>query len=73
MSPLLFSLFVEDLELFLQRSVDCGLTVYDITLILLLFTHEHQKRYFHSWLRHSCNYCFCCSFSEIKIDLTLKK
>ena len=37
MSPILFSLFVEDLELFLQRSVDCGLTVYDITLILLLF------------------------------------
>ena len=29
------------------------------------FTHEHQKRYFHSWLR--------CSFDEIKIDLTPKK
>ena len=40
MSPILFSLFVEDLELFLQRSVDCGLTVYGITLILLLFADD---------------------------------
>ena len=40
MSSLLFSLFVEDLELFLQKSVDCGLTVYDITLILLLFADD---------------------------------
>ena len=40
MSPILFSLFVEDLELFLQRSVDCGLTVYDITLILLSFADD---------------------------------
>ena len=34
MSPILFSLFVEDLEL------DCGLTVYDITLILQLFADD---------------------------------
>ena len=40
MSPILFSLFVEDLELFLQRNVDCGLTVYGITLILLLFADD---------------------------------
>ena len=40
MSPILFHLFVEDLELFLQRNVDCGLTVYDITLILLLFADD---------------------------------
>ena len=41
--------------------------------IVFYFTHEHQKRYFHLWLRHSRKYCFCCSFGEIKIDLTLKK
>ena len=29
-------------------------------------SHEHQKFYFHS-------YCFWCSFSEIKFDLTLKR
>lgn len=40
MSPILLSLFVEDLELFLQRNIDCGLTVYDITLILLLFADD---------------------------------
>ena len=37
------------------------------------FTHEHQKWYFHFWLRHLCIYCFKCSFGKIKIDLTLKK
>ena len=44
--------------------------------IVFYFTHEHQKWYFHwwhSWLRHSWKYCFCCSFGEIKINLTLKK
>ena len=37
------------------------------------FTHEQQKRYFHSWLRLSWKYRFWCSFDEIKIDLTPKK
>ena len=40
---------------------------------LIFFTHEHQKGYFHLWLRHSGKYSFWCSFDEIKIDLTPKK
>ena len=40
MSPILFSLFVEDLELFLQDSTLSGLNINDITLILLLFADD---------------------------------
>ena len=40
MSPLLFSLFVEDLELFLQNDVSSGLSIDDIVLILLLFADD---------------------------------
>ena len=36
-SPALFSLFLEDLELFLQGDQTCGLTFDDITFILMLF------------------------------------
>lgn len=40
MSPILFSLFVEDLELFLQGDVDSGLVINDIVLTLLLFADD---------------------------------
>ena len=40
MSPILFSLFVEDLELFLQDGVHSGLNIEDIILILLLFADD---------------------------------
>ncbi len=40
MSPLLYSLFVEDLELSLQDNVAPGLSIDDITLILLLFADD---------------------------------
>jgi len=40
MSPLLFSLFVEDLELFLQNDLQSGLNIDDIVLILLLFADD---------------------------------
>ena len=39
-SPIMFSLFIEDLELFLQRDVHSGLLLDDITLILLLFADD---------------------------------
>ena len=39
-SPVLFSLFVEDLELFLQNDINCGLTFDNIVLILLLFADD---------------------------------
>ena len=40
MSTILFSLFVEDLELFLQNKIDSGLTLDDIILILLMFADD---------------------------------
>jgi hypothetical protein len=40
LSPILFSLFVNDLELFLQDSNLSGLNIDDITLILLLFADD---------------------------------
>ena len=40
MSPILFSLFVEDLELYLQDSVTSGLSIDDIVLIVLLFADD---------------------------------
>ena len=40
MSPILVSLFLEDLELFLQNKFDSGLIVDDIVLILLLFADD---------------------------------
>lgn len=36
-SPVMFSLFVEDLELFLQDRENFGLNLHDVCLILLLF------------------------------------
>ena len=39
-SPLLFSLFIEDLELFLQEDQNCGLRLDDITFLLLLFPDD---------------------------------
>ena len=40
LSPIIFSLFLEDLELYLQEIVDSGLSLNDLTLILLLFAHN---------------------------------
>ena len=40
MSPLLFSLFIEDLELFLMKDLNSCLTIDDITFILLLFADD---------------------------------
>ena len=39
-SPALFSLFIDDLELFLQWDQTCGLTFDDITFILMLFADD---------------------------------
>ena len=39
-SPLLFSLFVEDLELYLQDRATCGLSMEEINIILLLFADD---------------------------------
>ena len=39
-SPMLFSLFIEDLELFLQDDQCCGLSIDDITFILMLFADD---------------------------------
>ena len=40
MSPMLFFLFIEDLELLIQDSPTSGLTIDDITFILLLFADD---------------------------------
>jgi len=37
---LLFSLFVEDLELYLQNDVNSGLVMDDIIILLLLFADD---------------------------------
>ena len=39
-SPILFSFFIEDLELFLQGYQNCGLSIDDITFILMLFADD---------------------------------
>jgi hypothetical protein len=39
-SPVLFSLFIDDIELFLQHDINCGLQLNDIILILLLFADD---------------------------------
>ena len=41
-SPILFSLFIEDLELFLQGDQNCGLSIDDITFILMLFADDME-------------------------------
>ena len=38
--PLLFSLFIEDFELFLQNDPNCGLKKDDVTFILMLFADD---------------------------------
>ena len=40
LSPILFSLFVEDLELFLEKDTNCGLYINDIVCILLLLADD---------------------------------
>ena len=39
-SPAFFALFIEDLELFLQDRINCGVEIYDLCLILLLFADD---------------------------------
>ena len=39
-SPIMYSLFIEDIELFLQDNTSSGLTFDDIVLILLLFADD---------------------------------
>ena len=39
-SPIMFSLFIEDIELFLQDNVNSGLQLKDILLILLRFAND---------------------------------
>ena len=39
-SPVMFSMFLEDLELFLQDDINSGLSIDDITIILLLFADD---------------------------------
>ena len=39
-SPIMFSLFVEDLEMYLQNGLDSGICLNDICLILLLFADD---------------------------------
>ena len=40
LSPILFSLFIEDLELYLQGRPGSGLNIKDINLLLLLFADD---------------------------------
>ena len=40
MPPILLSLFIEDLELFLQDDVNCGLSLNDIMFVLMLFADD---------------------------------
>jgi hypothetical protein len=39
-SPILFSLFLEDIELFLQENISSGLSLFDLCLIILLFADD---------------------------------
>ena len=39
-SPALFALFLEDLEMFFQNEQDCGLTIRDICIFILLFADD---------------------------------
>ena len=39
-SDILLSLFIEDLELSLQRDASCGLSLFDLCLIVLLFADD---------------------------------
>ena len=40
MSPIMVSLLIEDLELFLQEDVNSGVLVDDVVLIVLLFADD---------------------------------
>ena len=40
MSPVLFSLSIEDLEMYLQTKPESGINVNDINLILFFFAHD---------------------------------
>ncbi len=40
MSPLMFSVFLEDLELYLQEHIGSGLEIGELALVLLLFADD---------------------------------
>ena len=40
MSPLMFSLFIGDLEMFLQENIECSSNIDDIVLKLVLFPDD---------------------------------
>ena len=40
MSPLLFSLFIDDIELYLQGDTSCGMNLGDVQNLLLLFADD---------------------------------
>ena len=42
-SLLLFSLFIEDLELLLQNDTNCGVTLDDVTFILMLCADDQNN------------------------------
>lgn len=61
-SPILFSLFLEDLELFLQQGSDCGIDIYEICIMLLLFADDmvilgNSVEDLQSSLNRLCEYC----------------
>ena len=39
-SPAMFALFLEDLELFLQDRINCGLSVFELCIMVLLFADD---------------------------------
>ena len=74
LSPLLFSLYVEDLELYLQTSDLSGLKLQDITLILLLFADDmvifgDDQYDLQNSLNMLCEYCKRWGL-EVNIDKT---
>jgi len=82
MSPLLFSLFVEDLEMFLQHNIESGLTIDDILLILLLFaddmaifgkTHEEVQTHLDNLLLYCDTWGLKVNTSKTKIMVFRKR
>lgn len=61
-SPLLVSLFLEDLELYLQNNANSGIEIYDIVLLILLFADDmvilgNTPEELQSHLNCLANYC----------------
>ena len=80
MSPLMFSLFIDDFELFLHQKHDSGSTLDDITFILLLFADDmvilgdtiSDLQNSLNWLHTYCNICDMADVEEkISHDINL--